>query len=133
MNTATKITRPLKINAIGKVANPGERDRDEHTYLLSFGAYGCTHVIAYASNLCDAIESAGDWILANAPGLTCTDVVNEEYQAAIAEGLDSDAAWERATVDTISIDSGNHYLTSWEVGYVEDPSRDDLARAFGTL
>ena len=123
------MTCRTKIDA--RVANPGDQSWTKNKYVLDFGAYGDTRIIAYANSLDDALDACGDWLIANAPGLLATDAVNDEFTRLKADGATDEAAREAATVDTISIDSGNHYLHAWELALVaENPDRDALCEMF---
>jgi hypothetical protein len=107
--------------------NPGDREWTNHRYILAFGAYGDTLLMAWANNLGDALDECVDWIADNAPGLLCDEAVHDEYRAAIAEGLDEEAAQERATIDTTCAGNAGHYLHSWEWSIAaEDPTRAEI-------
>ncbi len=98
---------------------------------MDFGAYGSTRLLAYANSIESALEACGDWIIENAPGLLATEAVNDEFERLKSDGKPNDEAWEAATVDTTSIDSGNHYLHSWEWSIAaENPTRDELCELF---
>jgi hypothetical protein len=109
------------------VVNPTDRYWTKHRYLLHFGAYGWTRLLVWANSLDDALDECVDWIADNEPGLLCDDSVNEEYDRAIADGLDEEAAHDSATVDTTCAGNNGHYLASWEWGIMfEDPTRQQL-------
>lgn len=92
-------------------------------FVLHFGAYGCTHVLAFGS-LEDALENAADIL----PGGLFTDVDYESARAEMYESGDlseeqyndrdsdevSDMVHERATVDLTYTESG--YIASHEWG-----------------
>ena len=106
--------------------NGSDRAWARHRFILWFGACAPTYLMIWANSLDDALETAGDWIAANAPGLFCDDAVGEEYRAAIADGLSEEEATTRAEQDTTSLDGG-HYLVSWEWGILaEDPTREQV-------
>ena len=110
------------------LANPSDSNWARERYVLWFGACAPTYVMAWG-HLEDALEAAADWLEEHAPGQFCDDAVREEYELARAEGLSEDEAQERAEQDTMSVCSGNHYLTSWEWGIaLENPSRATLKR-----
>lgn len=97
-------------------------------FILWFGECHPTYLLAYATSLEDALEECADWIAENAPGLFCDEVVHEEYDRCRAEGMEEEAAWEEATVDTTSVCSGTHHLTSYEWGIAaEDPSPKEIS------
>lgn len=109
------------------IANPNGRDLWRHSYLLWFGAYGDTLVLAYANSLDDALDEAADWLADNAPGLFIDDAVEEAYQEAIARGLSEEEAIEEAEVDVTRAGNEGRCLASWEWGIVaEDPSKAQL-------
>lgn len=109
-----------------EIVNPGDKSWTKHRYILWFGVCGPTTLLVWANSLDDALEECGDWLHDHAPGHFCDEQVNEEYQAALAEGLSEEDAYERATEDTTTLDSG-HYLPSWEWGILaEDPTRAEL-------
>lgn len=49
------------------VVNPSDRDYQSHRFVLSFGAYGTTHLLVWG-NLDDALETAAEWLCEHAPG-----------------------------------------------------------------
>lgn len=114
------------------VANPGDKSTNWPAYLLAFGACGTTYVLAYASDLESALETAAEWLADNAPGhimLHDSDELESLYQDAIAEAqlpqpcLEPfyrtpaeqqayDDAYGVATADLTYTEAG--YLTSYE-------------------
>lgn len=108
------------------IVNPSDHDWCRKRYLFAFGAYGWTRCLVWANSLDDALDEAVDWLVDNAPGLLCDDAVADEYRLARAEGLDEDAARERATLDTTCAGNAGNYLNSWEWSVLENPSRKDL-------
>lgn len=106
------------------IVNPGAAP---HRWILAFGAYGWTKLLVWADSLDDALEEAGDWIEAHAPGLFCDEAVNEAYAEARERGLSEEDAQTEAEVDTTSVCSGNHSLLSHEWCVVaEDPTRAEI-------
>lgn len=98
-------------------------------YILAFGPYGWTRLMVWANSLDDALDEAVDWLAENAPGLLANDQVREAFEEAKAEGLDDDAAHERATEDVTC--AGNHgdYIPSHEWFILaEDPDRETVLR-----
>lgn len=92
-------------------------------YLFAFGAYGATRLLVWSNSLDDALDIATDYLATHAPGLLADDAVADEYQRAMAEGLDEQRAMAFAEVDTTACGDG-HYLHSWEWTVVAvDPSR----------
>ena len=107
--------------------NPGDQDWAQSRYILAFGAYGDTLLMAWANSLDDALDECIDWIADNAPGLLCDDAVAEEYQARLAEGMSEEEAQEAAELDTTCGGNYGHYILSWEWGIVaENPTRDEI-------
>ena len=101
----------------------------DRAFVLWFGAYGSTYVLAFARHVEDALDECVDWIADNAPGLLCDDQVADEYQRLEAEwrerhpGEEPDddmiSKWqETAEEDTTSAGNNGHYLLSWEWGIV---------------
>lgn len=106
------------------LANMSDRDWTSGRWIFHFGAYGDHSVLAYGTGFEAALETAAEYALERWPGLSCTDAVREEYNRQIADGATEDAAWEAATVDTLSVDGGE-YL-SWEWSYTDCPDRAAL-------
>jgi hypothetical protein len=114
------------------IVNPLERHNTTNRFVLHFGAYGWTRLLAYADNLEDALDECVDWIAEHAPGLLADDTVAEEYERLIAEGMDEDEAREEAEVDTTIAGNAGHYLNSWEWGILaENPTRAELLALAG--
>lgn len=111
-------------------------------YALSFGAYGWTRLLVYASSLEDALEEAAGWLADFAPGHLSD--LSEEYKDALKEateelGEDADEeelqakAQEIAETDMTYTESG--WLTSheWNGGEVNGPLEAAAAYAAGAL
>lgn len=49
------------------IVNPTEREYTDQRFVLSFGAYGCIHLMVWG-HLEDALEEAAKWLAENAPG-----------------------------------------------------------------
>ena len=114
------------------VVNANDRSWTRNSYLLAFGAYGNTLLLAYANSLDVALDECIDWLVENEPGHIIDDQVNEEYQAAIAEGLDEEEAMERAEEDTTSGgNAGNHINSSEWTIVAENPTPEQLAELGG--
>lgn len=120
-----------------KIANPSDRAWTDQRFVLAFGAYGDTLVMAYADSLDDALDECVDWIADNAPGLLADESVQDEYKRALAErvaaGADPDdqtvieQCQDAATVDTTCAGNNGHYLHSWEWTIVlENPTKESL-------
>lgn len=110
------------------IVNPEDQGWTGHRYVLGFGAYGWTRLLVYASSLDDALDHAIDWLVVHAPGHIVDDQIAEDYAAAIAEGLDIDAAMERAEVDTTCGGNAGNAIASAEWFIIaEDPTRAQLA------
>lgn len=113
----------LRIN----VANADHKNWTQ-PWILCFGAYGETRVLAYAVSLEDALEVCAEWLLGNRPGVFCTVEVQEEFADRLLEGLSTEDAWDTATVDTTSVLDGEHFLHSWEWSLVaENPTPKQIA------
>ena len=105
---------------------------DKGMWVFSFGAYGCTHVLAFGS-LEDALEEAAAVLVKVAPGC----FVEPDYAAAktdlIGEGgagddmISDEAVTERAEVDLTYTESG--HIASWEWTCTEFHSPEEI-RAF---
>lgn len=109
------------------IVNPTDRAWTKHRYILRFGAYGDHVLMVYANGLGDALDECVDFLADRWPGLLADEAVQEDYEAAIAEGLDEEQAYELSTEDTTCAGNNGHYLASWEWGIVaEDPSREDV-------
>lgn len=107
--------------------NANDRSWTHHRYILWFGAYGTTRLMVWANSLDDALNECIDWIVDNAPGLLCDEQVEEEYKAALAEGLSEEEAMERAELDTTCGGNCGNHILSYEWGIVaEDPTRAEI-------
>lgn len=118
------------------LVNPTDSHWTRHRFILAFGAYGDTVLMAWANSLEDALDECVDWIAANAPELLADDQVREEYERLLTEepDLTDDCRWERACEDTMCAGNSGHYLLSWEWGIVaEDPDRATVLRLQGRL
>lgn len=101
--------------------------KSQNRYILAFGSYGHTVLMAFADNLEDAVDECIDWCAENAPGLLCTDYVNEEFKRLLDEGKGDDMAWEEACIDTICGGNAGDYVHSLELNLVaENPSRQTI-------
>lgn len=107
--------------------NSYDRDWTGHRYILSFGAYGDTLLMIWASSLDDALDEAIDWIVDNAPGLLADEAVSYAFTEALCAGHSEDEAHEISEVDTTVGGNCGHYLHSHEWGIVaEDPTRAQI-------
>lgn len=128
------------------IINPTDRDYYTHRYVLSFGAYACTHLMVYASSLDDALEECAEWVTDNAPGHIMahdSDELVELFEEARAElfgdtqatELSDEQRWEceeQATADLTYTESG--YITSYEWTItLEDPSRAEIKAFIASL
>lgn len=106
------------------LVNPHDRWWTRGSFVLWFGAHAPTYLRVWANGIDSALDECVDWLAEHAPGLLCNEPVAEEYERAIAEGLDESAAYERAVQDvTIAGNCGDHLL-SWEWGIALDtPTR----------
>lgn len=110
------------------IVNPGDRDWTKGRFLVSIGCPWSRHYLVWASSYEDAIDEVVDHVAEYAPSLLANDIVEEEYQRAITEGLGHDEAYERATEDVICAGNAGDYLLSYEVAMTKDPSRSYLKR-----
>ena len=117
------MTRRIKSRGLD-IVNAGGGER---RFLFCLGAYGWTRCLVFADDECDALEALGEWCAEHAPGLLCDDEVAEEAARLMAEGASEEDAWERAEVDTVR-DGCGHYWHSWEMSYLESPSRECILR-----
>jgi hypothetical protein len=109
------------------IVNGTDRDWTRGRYVLWFGEISPHYLMVWANGLDSALDKAVDWVADNAPGLLADESVAEEYQAAIAEGLEPEAAFEKASVDTTCAGNNGHYLLSWHWGILfENPSRVEI-------
>ncbi len=107
--------------------NSSDKDWTKHRFVLAFGAYGDTMLLAWANSLDDALDEAVDWIEDHAPGLLADEAVADEYKRLKAEGKSDEEAMEEAEVDTTRAGNHGHYLHSWEWALVaEDPTREQM-------
>jgi hypothetical protein len=120
-----------------KIANPSGRSFYDQRFVLAFGAYGDTYVLAYADSLESALDECVDWIAENAPGLLADNEVFAAYKEALAEAVAAGAdpedesvintAQESATVDTTQAGNYGNYLHSWEWTIaLENPTKATL-------
>ena len=124
---APKRRKAAKKKSAIHVANSSDRTWTRHRYLVSFGAYGGTHVLVYANGAEDASEIAINYVAERWPGLLADEEVAGAYKEARAEGLSEEDAQQQAEVDTVCASSdGIHYVHSWEMSILEDPSREYL-------
>lgn len=114
------------------LVNPNDKSWTKHRYVLSFGTYGWTKLMAWANSLEDALDECVDWIVDNAPGLLCDDVVREEYERAIAEGKSEEEAIAEAEVDVTRAGNAGNCINSdeWHIVF-EDPTRQELLAYLG--
>lgn len=104
----------------------GSRYRTKR-WVLGFGAYGNVVLLVWANHLEDALDECIDWIAENVKGFLCDDEVARVYNDEIAKGVDSDTAWENATVDTTCGGNIGHWIHSWEWTILaENPDRKQL-------
>lgn len=99
-------------------------DPDRGVWAFQFGAYGCTHVIAYGI-LDDALEDAAETLKKVSPG----SFVEPEYPEGVeydpsGENEEANRAIEEAEADLTYTESG--YLASWEWAVVELRSLDKI-------
>jgi hypothetical protein len=116
-----KASERLHVNTSG--------DHERGIWIFHFGAYGCTHVLAFGC-LEDALEDAAETLKKVAPRHFCDEAVNEAYneayESAIAAGKDEDEAqqegWDASAEDVTYTESG--YLASheWNVSELQDLS-----------
>ncbi len=83
------------------IANPTDKGLWQHSYVLAFGAYGNTLVLAYADSLDAALDGCVDWIAEHAPGLL--------------------SSWTRRLLEL-----PRRATDVWWCIVAEDPSADDL-------
>lgn len=129
------------------IVNPSNRSWTSHRYVLSFGAVGTTHLMAYANSLEDALEECAEWLAKHAPGHIMP-MYGEEHMALIHEqaeehGLTPEALQELdddqrydveqdAVADMTYTEAG--YLTSYEWFItLEDPSRAEIKAFIASL
>lgn len=114
--------------------NPLDAAWTSHRFVLAFGAYGDTILVAHADNLEDALDECIDWIADHAPGLLCDDSVAEEYDRAIKEGKTEEEAIEIAECDTTCGGNAGNRILSWEWSILaEDPDRTTILSLAGRL
>jgi len=114
------------------IINPIDRSWTRHKFVIHFGAYGVTTLVAYADHLQDALDHCIDWAVDNAPGFICDDEVDEVYQEAVELGASEEDAYEQAAADTYcGGNCGNHVLMSeWGIT-AKDPSRSEMIAIIG--
>jgi hypothetical protein len=120
--------------------NPQDAGFYRHKYVISFGAYGSTHLMVYASDLCSAFEECAEYLATHAPG-HITPLFGDEMDELLRdacddagidfadfETLEDEKKWElqdAATRDLMYTESG--YIVSYECTVsLEDPSREHL-------
>jgi hypothetical protein len=96
------------------IVNPSDRTVWPQAWLITLGAYGERRLVVWADGADSALDEAIDWAVDHAPGYLADESVAEEYQRALAEGLDDDAARERAEEDTTCGGNCGNYINSWE-------------------
>lgn len=140
------------------IINPSDRDYTSHCYVLSFGAYSCTHLMVYASSLDDALEECAEWLADNAPGHIMlkgngNDKRDPELDVLMADACkEAGLAWPvPSSVEFNSADMQPYWdaeqdayadLTECERGYLtshewtialEDPSRSEIKAFIASL
>lgn len=106
-------------------------DKHAKRYLFTFGAYGWTRCIVWATSLDAALDEVVDWVMLCHPGLSCNDEVHEEFERIfaekVAEGMGEEEATEKALeeaeIDTVRLGRNGDYFASLEVNYAENTSR----------
>ena len=120
--------------AVGKLilVNPDEREIWPNRYVLQFGAYGGTLLLAYGDCLESALDECVDWLEEHAPGLLCShEQMAEAYAEAKRDNPDAtdDQLHDLATVDLTCAGNHSRYLPSWEwMIAAENPTRETLRR-----
>lgn len=122
------------------LVNPENRDYTRYRgdtvrgncFVLCFGAYGWTRLMVWEDHLEDALDTAVDWLAEHAPGLLCTDAVDEAYTEALASGMSEDEAWDESLIDVTSAGNcGDHILSyEWNIS-LENPTRAELVAFLG--
>ena len=114
----------------------GDTDTDaSKLFALHCGAYGNVHVLVQADHLESALDLAAEVLAKKAPGVFCTDAVNEAYSEAM-EGVSPDDpeydekqedAMSDAETDMTYTEYG--YIASWEWHFTEiDNDCESVAR-----
>ncbi len=102
------------------VANPDNLSWAKGAFLFSFGAYGDTKVIVLENTLDDALETAGEWLAENAPGIFIEPDYESSAQELYGKPVDEcdpdeqEKIWEHAETDLTYTESG--HIASWEWG-----------------
>ena len=97
-----------------RLLNPDDRYYCRKTYMIEIGCYWGTAFLVYARCLQEAIDVVADYAREYAPGLLCTELVDEAYQEAIDDGMEPEEAWEKATEDCSPVGNYGDYILSWE-------------------
>lgn len=110
-----------------EVVNPGDRNWTRHRYVLWVDAHAPLYLLVWASDEGAALDEAVDYLEERAPGMFVDDDVDEDYREALAEGLDEDAARDRAEADVVRAGNCGRCLRSEDVGIaLTDPTRAAL-------
>jgi hypothetical protein len=133
--------RIVMINPTEKTYHARYGSKTSNSYVLWFGAYGCTRLHVYARRLEDALEECAGWLLEHAPGLI-TPEGSDEHKEWIKdaceardvsypegfEALEDEQKWEiceEAETDQTRTESG--FIASWEWGLcLENPTTAEL-------
>ena len=110
------------------IVNRSDRSWTKSRFVLWFGQAGpYLYLMVWANGIDSALDTCVDWLADNTPGLLSDEIVNADYEKALAEGLDEDEAASKAIVDTTCAGNNGHYLMSdhWEIVF-ENPSRQQL-------
>lgn len=95
------------------VVNASDKSWCPTAWILTFGAYGDTYLLAFAKGADSAFDLATAWLADNKPGILADCEVEEDYRRGINQGLAVERAMEIAEVDC-SVSSDGHYVHRWE-------------------
>ena len=114
--------------------NPEDESWTKSRFVLQFGPYGDTLLMAWADHLQDALDESIDWIVEHEPGLLCDGAVADAYCDAIAEGHSRDEAYEMSLVDvTVGGNCGNCIMSHEWMILAENPTRAQILNIQGRI
>ena len=124
-----KAKKPMKIH----VANPHEKQWTNNKFVLWFGAYGATHILAYGQ-LEEALEAAAEYCVEQGWFGLVTPHDSKAAKEMFADArdelgpvADESEVFEHAMIDHTYTESG--VIASWEWGItIENPTKADLIR-----
>ena len=99
--------------------------KERHLVHITSGAFTVMNFLVWG-HAEQCIDQVVDYLAEHAPGLLDNDIVEEEIDRLMSEGLTDSSAYEEATTDMIC--NGGDYISSETVHFTWDPTREDIKR-----